>query len=420
MNSILKQERERIRELAKLQLEYANLPVMRQRERQWKLHNSLKGERPMIIMETNTFYGDLVDGVKCTTPEAQGIEISLICNIRNHELVDDDKVVPDYFPVDTQVYCKDFGIDAQVEHSTDAKGRNLGYAVHYPIKDLDRDISLLKPFKFGVAKEAAQKRFDLIQDLMGDILPARFENYSLLWAVTPTAKVVWAMGTEQMMLSMYDYPERFHELMELITQNIIDYICWQQKEGLLTLNNANHYAGAGSLGFTQELPASDFKGIVRPKDMWLNINSQESTGLSPAMFGEFIYPYYKRICEHFGLVYFGCCEAVHPLWDKYIKNLPNLRKVSISKWCDELHMGRALAGSNVIYSRKPDPNFLGVGAAFDEQGFGAHIKKTMDASLGCKSEIIFRDVYTLNGNREKVKRAVEITRRLTEDQYGRA
>jgi hypothetical protein len=67
-------------------------------------------------------------------------------------------------------------------------------------------------------------------------------------------------------------------------------------------------------------------------------------------------------------------------------------------------MGDALRGSNVIYSRKPFPNYIGVGD-FDPQAYAAHIAETLDAARGCELEIIYRDIYALNGDRTKPGRA---------------
>lgn len=78
-------------------------------------------------------------------------------------------------------------------------------------------------------------------------------------------------------------------------------------------------------------------------------------------------------------------------------------------------MGEALRGGQLIYSRKPSPLFLGVDAGFDEEGFSEHIRKTLAAARGCGLEFIFRDVYTVAGNRTKPGRAVELTRRLIDE-----
>ena len=42
------------------------------------------------------------------------------------------------------------------------------------------------------------------------------------------------------------------------------------------------------------------------------------------------------------------------LWDD-LRQLPHLKKVSISRWCDQRFMGEALRGTGIVFSRKPDP-----------------------------------------------------------------
>lgn len=77
-------------------------------------------------------------------------------------------------------------------------------------------------------------------------------------------------------------------------------------------------------------------------------------------------------------------------------------------------MAERLSGSRIIYSRKPSPNFIGVQAAFDEEAFRQYIRHTAALTRGCHTEYIFRDIYKLNGNIGKLKRAVEIVREETE------
>lgn len=49
-----------------------------------------------------------------------------------------------------------------------------------------------------------------------------------------------------------------------------------------------------------------------------------------------------------------------------------------------------------------------------KEAFRVYIRHTAELTRDCKSEYIFRDIYALNGNIEKVKRAVEIVREETE------
>lgn len=169
-------------------------------------------------------------------------------------------------------------------------------------------------------------------------------------------------------------------------------------------------------GFNKTLQRNGFnqEKSVTTKDVWGYMDSQETVSISPNMFGEFFYPFYMEVAQHFGLLNYGCCEPVNSIWEKYISKLPNLRKVSISPWCDEEYMGQALRGTNVIYHRKPSPNYIGVGKVFDEEAFRKHIMKTIKSAQGCKLEFSFRDVYTVEGDIYKPGRAIKVVRELLE------
>ena len=90
--------------------------------------------------------------------------------------------------------------------------------------------------------------------------------------------------------------------------------------------------------------------------------------------------------------------------------MKNLRKASISPWCNEEFMGEQLRGSMVTYLRKPDATLLGVGKELDEGRVRACFRKTYEASKGCRLEIAQRDVYQINNTPDKVKRFVELAR----------
>ena len=165
----------------------------------------------------------------------------------------------------------------------------------------------------------------------------------------------------------------------------------------------------------RDLPRPGLAGrLIATHDVWGYMDSQESVGMSPDMFDEFFFPYYREVASLFGLLSYGCCEPVHTCWEKSLRRLPNLRKVSISPWCDETKMGEALRGSRTIYHRKPSPNFIGVGRDLDEEAFTRHICHTLECARGCRLEFSFRDVYTLEGNRDKPRRAVQLIRELIE------
>ncbi|MDP7287961.1 MAG: hypothetical protein QGH94_08205, partial [Phycisphaerae bacterium] len=76
---------------------------------------------------------------------------------------------------------------------------------------------------------------------------------------------------------------------------------------------------------TDELPQADFTGRVRLIDMWGFCESQETVGVSPEMFEEFVFPYQMPILERFGLNCYGCCEPLDNRWH-VVKRFPRLRR----------------------------------------------------------------------------------------------
>ena len=172
-----------------------------------------------------------------------------------------------------------------------------------------------------------------------------------------------------------------------------------------------------TFAFTDELPGPDVaaRRPLTTHDVWGFLDSQETTGISPDMYAEFIYPYYRRIAEQYGMLSYGCCEAVDPVWDKCLHEIPNLRKVSISPWCNEEMMGERLRGTNIVYHRKPTPNILGTEVVLNEDAVRACVTKTMNAARGCEIEFSQRDVYTVHNDMAKVRRYVELIRECSEN-----
>lgn len=409
-----------LRDLAKKQLELSHLPVMDERKMLWKAHNSCRGVRPMIYVDLDTqCIEEIIPKPKCDGLAGQ-IERQIVINLLKHDIIDDDTVMPEDFTIPWQIKIDEFGITNTVKHARDDQGRSLGYAINYSFQTPGQTLGGLKPARCNVNREGTVRYKQLVEGILGDILPVRVENSSIRWFLPLTYKILTLMSMENMLISIYDEPDQLSELMDFLVDNTLQVLCWEEEEGLLTLNNGNDYAGSGSLGFTNELPQDDYQeGMnVRIKDIWINTNSQETLGVSPAVFKEFFYPSYRKLAEMGGLVYYGCCEPVHNLWLDCLENLPNLRKVSISKWCDEEFMGEMLRGKRIIYCRKPDPNFIGVGRELDESAYKVHISKTLEAAKGCELEFSFRDIYTQGGNPNKFNHAIKILRKLINQMDG--
>lgn len=406
-------ERAYLRELAARQAEIAALPVMADRKRMWyDLNDGRPGARPPVVIETWTFDRDFMPEAvfRCESEVGRRIERQVLRHIRNHELIDDDKVTPDTFDIGWFVDIDEMGVTIPRRVIRDADGVETGYEWDHPLKDLERDLDLLQPATCAVDRERTLAWQAFLDDLLGDLLPVTIRT-GLFGCSMLTHRVVELMGMQAFFIAMLDTPELVHRLMGYLRDNALRVMRWAEDEGLLRVNNGNQDSFGSSYNFTTQLPQPDYDGgPARLCDMWGNANSQETVGVSPRMFHEFCAPYYWDVCTPMGWVYYGCCEPAHPFWDD-ISRVPHLKKVSISRWCDEAFMGEALQGTDIVYSRKPDPNFLSVDQHLDEDAWAAHIRDTLEATSGVFVEFIIRDVYTVHGDLGNARRAVDVARR---------
>lgn len=397
---------ERLRSLAAHQAELAASDKNLERVALWKRHNMCQGERPVIHIEEWTFGHQAIEPqLQCRDSFARGLERTLLHNCIGLEVFDDDRVVPPYFQLAYDTHFALFGHRIRQDVLKQEDGTELGHRFEHIISDLEGDWDkILTPTEFGVDKEGTLKKQEKIWNIFGDLLPVRLVTDGL-YAV-PTQQVVHLMGLENMLYSIYDYPDLFREMMDRIADSYIRYFRHLEKEGVLIQNRGFEGVAQGSMAFWE---GPDIIGPARTGDLWGFLDSQETVGMSPDMFHEFIFPCYSKIAQLFGRLSYGCCEPVDRFWED-IRTLPNLRKVSISPWCDEDFMAEQLRGTDIIYHRKPSPNYLGVGSSLDEDAFRAHIEKTLKTARGCHVEITQRDVYTINNDISKVQRYVQIIR----------
>jgi hypothetical protein len=421
--SLSAEEIKRLRTLAKQQAELAALPVMAVRKKIWTdMNDGVAGARPPFAVESVTFDRDFLPDslLQCESPYGKALERTMLRHIRHHEVLNDDHVCPDTLDMCWHVWRDEFGVEIKTEYIRDAEGILTGYHFEPYIKDLAEDgFDMIKPSAFGVDRESTMAEKTFLEETFGDILPVTLR--SGVYAMNSlTQRLMRLMSMETLFTAMYDCPETLHGLMALMRDNAMRIARWAEAEGLLVVNNGNTCTCGTCYNFTTLLPKQKNTGNVRLSDMWAAMDSQETVGVSPELFHEFIFPYQRDLAEMYGLVYWGCCEPLDPIWETSISKLPNLKAVSISRWANQNVMAEALDGKGIVYSRKPNPNFLSVDVVLNEDAWAGEIRNTLKIVSGrnLNYELVVRDVLTLHGNLNKVRRAVEIARREIDKMYG--
>ena len=399
-----------IRDLAALLAEIAALPIQGERTRLWKKFNALRPERPMVLTFPEGGWVDLVDESKllCENDTLRHWEHSFRQKIYQFEEIPDDQPVTDMFKVSWAIRGNQHSLRQDI---IPAEGRGA-FGWDPPIKSYD-DLKKLTVSPAEVDREETARNLEFANDMLGDILNVQLRGGP--WcACGQTMQVCFLRGTQNVMTDMYDNPKFLHELFTLLRDHELRNIEYFEREGLFTLNNgADDYCGSGGLGGTDELPAADFDGHVRRKDLWGLIEIQAFAGVGPDLFWEFALQYQLPMLEPLGLSCYGCCEPLHDKLHLLIKHVPNLRRVSISPWSDREISAQKLT-DKYIYSWKPNPAFIS-SPSVDYDECEQHIRETMEIAQGCCLEIVMKDTHTFQADPDRPKRWTEIASRIAQE-----
>jgi hypothetical protein len=400
---ITPKERAILRRLADQVAELAARPIEQKKRDLWYRHNALEATRPLIFCNPENGWWEIItsDLLECESVLTRWWEFRLRQEIFWGTQMGDDRVIEPYFDVPHVSSETDWGMhETRIQSQADGS-----YVWEAPLKDY-ASLDQLKFPQITIDEGATARLVDQAQSLLGDLLTVRLRT-GWWWSLGLTNTVISLRGLEQMMLDMLDQPENLHRLLGFIRDGNLARLDWLESHGLLSLNNDGAYVGSGGFGWTRELPRPDFSGQVRTLDMWGFSESQETVGVSPRMFAEFILPYQLPILERFGLNCYGCCEPLDKRWS-FVKQIQNLRRVSISPWSDCARMAEAL-GADYIFSLKPNPADLAM-ETFDEERVRAGLHQDLHQTRNCRVEAIMKDNHTIRRDPQRVIRWVQIAR----------
>jgi hypothetical protein len=400
------EERNLLRSLAGRVREIAHDPGMPARRRMWLDHNRLRPQRPMVLCFPEGAWPELIPDstLKCTDPVLRQWEWDLRARIYSWDQIGDDNAVEPWFDIRWCVEEGDYGVKIP-RHQGDNRG---SYIWDPPIKDLDRDLKMLRPREPKVDRAETFRRMQLADEIFGDLLPPRIRGH-FWWTMGLTNSAAYLMGLEELMLATYDNPEGLHRLMTFLRDDHMNYITWVEREKLLSPDNENDYTGSGGVAYTDELPGSS-EPVPKPvtlHDVWGFGESQETVGISPQQFAEFVLPYQIPLLTKFGLNSYGCCEGMERRIDMVMEKVPNVRRVSVAPLANQEVLAAKLAG-RAVFSRKVDPVKVCVG--FHEESIRRELRQTLALAGKGSLEFILKDTHTVQNEPWRLRRWVEIAR----------
>jgi len=391
--TISTKEKEILQNLAKKVADLAARPIEAEKQKLWTLHNDLGKTRTLVFCDPENGWNEIItqDMILCINPLMRVWEMHLRKEIHWAEMFRDDKVTEPVFYVPYHYSESGYGLE-EIKVGGEDGG---SYIYISPIKEYANDFSKLKFSEITVDYQRTNEILNLAHEIFDGLLTVKLRGI-WWWTLGMTWDFIKLRGLENLMTDMMLYPDEVHKLMRFLMNATLYKLNFLEKNNLLSLNTGGAYVGSGGFGWTQQLPQQKAEGEkVLLSEMWGFCESQETVAISPGMFAEFIFPYQKPILERFGLNCYGCCEPLDARW-YVIKEIPRLRRVSVSPWANVEKMAEYL-GDEYIYSRKPSPTDLATPNP-DWDRIRSELRDFILKIKDCHVEIIMKDNHTLGNN----------------------
>jgi len=382
-----------LRELASQVVEIAALPIQEEKKTLWRKLNGLQTTRPMVMIDQVCWnemnvHDELT--LQCEDPECRGYEASLRMTLFQWEHFPVDMVVEPFLRIPRAIHNTGFGITVKEDVAvTDPTSSVVGHKFFNQFQS-EEDLEKIKTPKIHHDTKETDRRLELARELFDGVIevrPSGMDPYLSLWDPLST----W-MGVENALYALIDRPDLIHGVLSRMTEGYLSMLDQLQEQGLLCEpQSLIHCTGA----FTDELPAPGYDPrSPRTQDLWMFGLAQMFSTVSPAMFKEFEVDYASRICERFGLVYYGCCDPLDGKMNE-VRLIPKVRKVSMSPWTDQ-ERGAEAIDKQFVFSRKPNPSFLAF-HQFPAEEVRQDLLETRKICerYDCPLELILKDISTV-------------------------
>jgi hypothetical protein len=396
--------------LRKLAREYFEIAHSDRNYENIKLHravNDLKQIRPVVLIDELPWSEMNINDeltLQCTDKYLRTIEWFLRSNIYKNKYLPADMIVPPFIPVAKVIRTTGIGISIEEEVLATDEKNNIKSHMYKDVLKTEEDLERLHNQEVFYDKEETLRRYQLVGDILGDILPVKLTGIPYFGVVT-WDDIARYRGVTNLLVDLVEHPEFMHKVVRKLTDIKLSYL--EQIEDLGLFDN-NPYSLHCTPIHTSDLPSKDFDGLkLTRKDVWGRGTAQIFGTVSREMHEEFDIEYMKETIGQCGLVYYGCCEPLDKKID-IVEKIPNLRKISITPWADVNTAAEAI-NKKYVLSAKPNPAVVATPTLNEE-----YVRKELSTILNackrnnCSCDIVLKDISTCHKRPENIFKWQEI------------
>ena len=395
---ISQQEKSLLRELAKQYAELTALPIQKERYLRGRDINDLKQRRPMVWLDEIPWHEINVNDeltLVCQDEAARNMETFFRRSLYRWKHIQGDMVVENVYSIPKHYSSTGMGVRVR-EHvlSNDDKNHIISHSYLDQLDNMEKVNALRMPV-ITAHPETDKECLDWANNILDGILPVRLQGHSVYHA--PWDQIPRYRGVTQVLEDLAYEPEFTHTIMRKFTDSARATFAQMEDLGLFDSDISNVHCtppyvsdfgtGVGHL----DVPIQPESALM--KRVWFRAMAQLFTEVSPQMFEEFELDYVKPLMADFGLVYYGCCEALDNKIQA-LKTIPNLRKIGISPWANA-EVCAAQIGKDYVFAHKPNPAH--VSGSFDEDATRKEIMQIIEVcqKYGCPYEFVLKDISTV-------------------------
>jgi len=403
-----------LRELAHQLAEIAALPEQQERIRQWTALNALRPERPMVMIDQIPWHEMNVDDeltLRCEDPFHRELETTLRRQLYQWRHMRADLVLLPRIEVPKVIRNDGWGVQITEDTlASDAANEIVSHAFNDQVQTSEDAARIRTPnvwLEEAATAECEARAHEIFDGILEVLMQGLLPSYEL-WD-----EIVQLRNPEVTLFDLADRPEFMMEVAQRWSTAHLEWLDRLEAQGLLGRDQMwIHCTGA----FTDELPAEGYDaGKPRAKDLWTYGMAQIFGSVSAAMHAEFELPFAQAWYGRFGLGYYGCCDPLHNKID-IIRQIPNVRKISISPWA-KLDIAAERIAGDFVMSRKPSPTPLAMDS-LDLAASEADVRRTLAVcrESGTPVELILKDISTLRYEPQRLWAWEELVMRIVNEQ----